>query len=94
MSKVRIASMPAVEQGDSGRPARSFGDKSMLKLLRRKSLETAIGGSSADCVFWRQNGYNQPESFHELSCSTAGNTPFDFGGLKGKVVICVNVASL
>ena len=65
-----------------------------LKLLRRKALETAIGGSNADCVFWRKNGYNQPESFHDLSCSTADNTPFDFGGLKGKVVICVNVASL
>ena len=63
-------------------------------LLRRKSLEKAIGGSSADCVFWRQNGHTQPESFHDLSCFTADGAPFDFGGLKGKVAICVNVASL
>tara|TARA_B100000795_G_C22732084_1_gene411785 strand:+ start:646 stop:852 length:207 start_codon:yes stop_codon:yes gene_type:complete len=65
-----------------------------LKLLRRKSLEKTIGGSSADCEFWRKDGYTQPESFHELACSTAGGAPFDFGSLEGKVVICVNVASL
>jgi len=65
-----------------------------MKLLRRKSLETAIGGSSADGVFWSQAGYTQPESFHQLSCSTASGASFDFGCLKGKVTICVNVASL
>ena len=65
-----------------------------MKLLGRISLEKAIGGSSADCQFWEQAGYTQPDSFHELSCSTASGSPFDFGCLKGKVAICVNVASL
>ena len=59
----------------------------VLNLIRRKSLETAIGGSSADCTFWRQEGYTQPESLYELSCSTADGAPFDFGCLRGKVVI-------
>ena len=66
----------------------------VLNLLRRKSLEKAIGGSSADCTFWREDGYTQPESLYDLSCSMADGAPFDFGCLRGKVVICVNVASL
>ncbi len=66
----------------------------VLNLIRRKSLEKAIGGSSADCTFWRQKGYTQPESLYDLSCLTADGAPFDFGCLRGKVVICVNVASL
>ena len=62
--------------------------------MEHSELSAAIGGSSADCTFWRQEGYTQPESLYELSCSTADGAPFDFGCLRGKVVICVNVASL
>jgi len=94
------ASPDEVAGGDRGSWSRirsSIGSLSLtngMELLRRKSLEKAIGGSSADCAFWHQAGYTQPESFHELSCSTASGALFDFGCLKGKVVICVNVASL
>jgi hypothetical protein len=67
---------------------------SLAALVRRKSLEKAIGGSSEDNRFWEQDGYKRPESVLALAANDAKGTPFDFAALVGKVTIFVNVATL
>jgi len=67
---------------------------SLSALVRRKSLEKAIGGSSEDNRFWEQDGYKRPESVLALAANDAKGTPFDFAALVGKVTIFVNVATL
>ena len=73
---------------------RTVSPSNGMRLLRRKSLEKAIGGSSEDGRFWDRAGYERPDSFYKLAATDAKGTPFDFGSLAGKVVCCVNVATL
>ena len=73
---------------------RSSSPSDGVSYLRRKSLEKAIGGSSADGDYWSREGYVRPDSFFDLACDDAKGSPFDFGALRDKVTIVVNVATL
>ena len=73
---------------------RSATPSNGVSYLKRKSLEKAIGGSSADNDYWSQAGYQPPNRFTELSCNDASGSPLDFTTLAGKVTLCVNVATL
>ena len=73
---------------------RNVSPSNAAALLRRKTLEKAIGGSSDDNRYWELEGYVRPDRMTMLAATDAKGNVFDMAALTGKVTIIVNVATL